>query len=153
MASPFLVYTGGQIPIKRYTKKQMCWDAILLRHLLFSWSISEEFQGKLGEVRFTERFVSWVNSAVYLGLVDMFNLQGNLAFQSLECLQLILSISLCRRWPRSTEFSSATDTHGPWKGFWRGKQKSVHCRLLSSTVGWSFRQCCPMTAMVHLPII
>lgn len=95
MASPFLVRTGGQIPIKRYTKKRMCRDVILLRHLRFSWSISEEFQGKLGEVRFAERFVSWVNSAVYLGLVDMFNLQCNLAFQSLECLQRILSISHC----------------------------------------------------------
>lgn len=155
MASPSLVHIGGQMPRKRYTKKQMCWNVILLGHLHFSWSISEEFQGKLGEVRFTERFVSWVNSAVYFGRLDTLNLQCNLVLQSRGCLQLILSISHCvysRRWPGSTEFS-ATGTHGPWKGFWRGKQRSMHCQLLSSTVGWSSRQRCPVTAMVHLSTI
>lgn len=155
MASLSLVYTGGQMPRKRYTKKRMCRNVILLAHLHFSWSISEEFQGKLGEVRFAERFVSWVNSAVYFGRLDTLNLQCNLVLQSRECLQLILSISHCvysRRWPGSTEFS-ATGTHGPWKGFWRGKQRSVHWQLLSSTVGWSSRQRCPVTAMVHLSTI
>lgn len=103
---------------------------------------------------FFEWFVSWVNSTVYFGLEDRFNLRYNLAFQSPLHLQLFLSIShcvSCMICPRSTKFVSFTYAHELWEGFQRGKQISAHCQLLSSTVGWSFCQHCPVTSMILLP--